>query len=279
MSLTKDQIARYSRQLILPEVGVKGQERLREASVLLIGAGGLGSPAALYLAAAGVGRLGLVDRETVEPSNLHRQILHDTASLGRPKSESAREHLIALNPDVRVEAIQEHLSAVNALALLQDYEVVLDGSDNFPTRYLVNDACVLLNKPLVHGGVVHLQGQVLTILPRKTACLRCVFPEPPAPEAIPSCQEAGVLGSAVGVLGSLMAHETLRLLLGIGQPLTNRLLIFEGHTSRFREVALRRDVSCAVCGDAPSIRELQMGDMGHCREESEEATWHASRSR
>ena len=256
MSLTKEQVARYSRQLILPDIGVQGQERLLSASVLVVGAGGLGCPAALYLAAAGVGTLGILDRETVALSNLHRQILHSTETVGRPKSQSAASRVRALNPDVAVRPIQESLTAANAPELLGPYDLILDGSDNFPTRYLVNDACVLLGKPLVHGGVVHVGGQVMTVLPGRSACVRCVFPEPPTPGAIPSCQEAGVLGTAAGLLGSLMAHEALKVLLDFGEPLIDRLLVFEGTASRCREVRLRRNPDCAVCGDAPTIREL-----------------------
>lgn len=277
--LSKDQIARYSRQLILPEIGVRGQERLLGSSVLVVGAGGLGCPAALYLAAAGVGRIGLIDREAVTLSNLHRQVLHATDAVGRPKSLSAQARLAALNPDVVVLPIRASLTAANALEWLRPYDLVLDGSDNFPTRYLVNDACVLLGKPLVHGGVVHLGGQVLTVLPRRGACFRCVFPEPPQPGAVPSCQEAGVLGAAAGVLGSLMAHEALKLLLGIGEPLVDRLAVFDGAASRFREVPVRRDPLCAVCGDAPTIREPVAMDDPVCGTLATEGTWHASRSR
>ncbi|MBI3020797.1 MAG: HesA/MoeB/ThiF family protein [Candidatus Omnitrophica bacterium] len=255
--LSKDQIARYSRQLILPEVGVKGQEKLLRASVLVIGAGGLGSPSALYLAAAGVGTIGILDREAVTLSNLHRQLLHGTGDVGRPKSLSARSRLNALNPEVSVIALQASLDASNARELLQPYDLVLDGADNFPSRYLANDACVLMGKPLVHGGVVHFDAQVMTVRPRVSACFRCVFPEPPAPGAIPGCEEAGVLGAVAGVVGSLMAHEALKVLLGIGEPLVNRLLVFEGRAGRFREVPVRRNPSCAVCGDAPTIRELR----------------------
>ena len=282
MALTKEQIARYSRQLILPEIGVRGQERLLTSSALLIGAGGLGSPAALYLAAAGVGRLGIVDPEAVAPSNLHRQLLHDTPAIGRPKVHSARERLAALNPDVTVEPLHERVTPANALELVGGYDVVVDGSDNFPTRYLVNDACVLAGRPLVHGGVTHLRGQVLTVLPRRSACVRCVFPEPPRPGGIPSCQEAGVAGTAVGVIGALMAHEALKLLAGVGEPLTDRLLIFDGHRSRMREAAVRRDPGCAVCGDAPSIRTLSgQPDETRCENVPQAATeedeWRASR--
>ncbi len=273
MGLSKEQVLRYSRQLILPEVGVKGQERLLAGSALMIGAGGLGSPAALYLAAAGVGTIGVIDRETVELGNLHRQVAHTSAAVGQPKSESARRRMEALNPDIRVQAIQESLTAVNALRLLKPYDVVLDGSDNFPTRYLVNDACVMLGTPLVHGGGIHLGGQVLTVMPRRSACLRCVFPEPPAVGAIPSCQDAGVLGSAVGVIGTLMAHEALKLLLGIGELWTNRLLVFDGWRGRFREVAVRRDAQCAICGEHPSIHQLAMIPEEGCRD----AAWFATR--
>ncbi len=256
MGLSKEQVARYSRQLILPEIGVKGQERLLHSSVLIVGAGGLGSPAALYLAAAGVGTLGIIDEESVALSNLHRQVLYAADDVGRPKSLSAKARLLALNPEVAITAIQARLTASNALAVLQPYDLVLDGSDNVSTRYLVNDACVLLGKPLVYGGVVHLDGQLMAIFPRRSACFRCVFPEPPRPGAIPSCQEAGVIGAAAGVVGSLMAHEALKVILGIGDPLVNRLLVFEGQHSRFREVAVRRNPTCAVCGDAPSITQL-----------------------
>jgi len=269
MSLTKEQIARYSRQLILPEIGVKGQERLLRSSVLVVGAGGLGSPAALYLAAAGVGRLGLIDDEAVAISNLHRQILHETADVGRPKSQSAERRLAALNPAVSIQALPQRLTAENAREILGGFDVVLDGSDNFPTRYLVNDACVLLGKPLVHGGVIHVGGQVLTVLPGRSACLRCVFPEPPAPGAVPSCQEAGVVGTAAGLLGSLMAHEALKLLAGFGEPLADRVFIFDGRMSCVREVAVRRDPGCAVCGEAPTIRELIAGREPACASQQE----------
>ena len=264
MGLTNEQVTRYSRQLILPEIGVQGQARLLRASVLVVGVGGLGSPAALYLAAAGVGRLGIIDREAVALSNLHRQILHTADEIGRPKSLSAQRRLTAQNPDVAVSARQESLTAANARQALEPYDLVLDGSDNFATRYLVNDACVLLGKPLVHGGVIHFSGQVMTILPRASACLRCVFPEPPELGAIPSCQEAGVVGTAAGLLGSLMAHEALKVLLGVGEPLTNRLFVFDGRTSRVRDVPVRRDPGCAVCGEAPTIKTLVLIDQPLC---------------
>ena len=262
MDLSKDQIARYSRQLILPEIGAQGQQKLLRASVLVVGAGGLGCPAALYLAAAGVGTIGIVDRETVALSNLHRQILHSAEAVGRPKSQSAAARLTTLNPEIRVIPIRESLEAANALQMLRPYDLVVDGSDNFPTRYLVNDACVILGKPFVHGGVVHFGGQVLTVLPKRSACFRCVFPEPPEPGAIPSCQEAGVLGTAAGILGSLMAHEALKVILNLGEPLVNRFAVFDGKASRVREVPVRRDPMCAACGDAPTIQKL-MTDAAH----------------
>ena len=233
-----------------------GQQRLAAASVLLIGAGGLGSPAALYLAAAGVGRLGLVDPDPVELSNLHRQILHGTADVGRPKVESAAARLAALNPDVAIHPIAERLSASNAERLFTGYDLILDGSDNFPTRYLANDAAVLLGKPLVHGAAIRFDGQVMTVAPRQSACYRCVFPEPPSPDGIPNCQDAGVLGVIPGLIGCFMAHEALKVLLGLGEPLQNRLLIIHGMASRVREVPVRRDPLCAVCGERPAIRSL-----------------------
>ena len=264
MTLSKGQVARYSRQLMLPEIGVPGQRRLADASVLVVGAGGLGCPAALYLAAAGVGTLGLVDDDVVALNNLHRQILHTTDAVGWPKTRSAKARLNALNPDVAVVEIQTRFSADNALALLHPYDLVVDGSDNFETRYLVNDACVLAGTPLVHGGVVHLRGQALTVRPRQSACFRCVFPEPPLAGAIPSCQEAGVLGSVAGVLGTVMAHEALKLLLGLGEPLVDRLLTFDGMASRFREIAVRRDPACAVCGERSTMQVLGSIESAAC---------------
>jgi adenylyltransferase/sulfurtransferase len=282
MTLSKEQIARYGRQLILPEVGMGGQAKLSAASVLVIGAGGLGSPAALYLAAAGVGRLGIMDPDTVSLSNLHRQILYGTDELGLPKAVCAARRLRQLNPHTEVLALQERFDADNAQELAGRFSLVVDGSDNFPTRYLANDACVLSGKPLVHGGVVNFQGQVLTVLPRRSACLRCVFPEPPKPGAIPSCQEAGVLGAEAGIIGSLMAHEALKLILGVGSPLADRMLVFEGRASAFREVELKRDLDCAVCGQKPSITAVQsIEHAAACMEQRPtqrmEGLWHASR--
>ncbi|MBI3320753.1 MAG: HesA/MoeB/ThiF family protein [Candidatus Omnitrophica bacterium] len=271
MSLSKEQVSRYSRQLILPEIGVEGQQRLLNSSALVIGAGGLGCPAALYLAAAGVGTIGVMDRDVVALSNLHRQILHTTDDLGRPKSQSASERLSALNPTLTVVPLQESLGPDNALARLHPYEVILDGSDNVTTRYLVNDACVLLGKPLIYGGVVQFRGQAMTILPRRGACFRCVFPEPPHPGDAPRCQGAGILGTVAGITGSLMAHEALKVLLGFGEPLINRLLVFEGTASRVREVAVRRNPACEVCGESPTIRTLIEVGVPVCREALEPA--------
>ena len=247
----EQQVERYGRQLILPEIGRAGQRRLAEARVALIGVGGLGSPVALYLAAAGVGRLGAIDPEPIELSNLHRQILYAADELGQAKVQVAQQRLQSLNPDVNVVPVQERLAEHNAAAILQGYDVVVDGSDNVPTRYLVNDACIELNRPLVHGAIIGFDGHLMTILPRRSACLRCVFPEPPHPEEIPSCQQAGVLGSVAGIIGSLMAHEALKLVLGAGEPLADRLLIFEGRSSRFREVPIRQAASCEGCGTHP----------------------------
>ena len=283
--LSKEQVARYSRQLMLPELGSAGQQRLLESAVLVIGAGGLGSPAALYLAAAGVGTIGIADSDAVAVSNLHRQILHTAASVGQPKTASARQRLEALNPDITVRAHQMRVNAASAAGLLRGYQVVLDGSDNFTTRYLVNDACVLAGLPLVHGGVVRLGGQVLSVRPGQSACLRCVFPEPPGAGAVPSCQEAGVLGSVAGIIGTLMAHEALKLLAGLGELLTDRLLVFDGMRSRFREVGVRRDPGCRVCGDDPAIRTLteersswcDSAEVGGSLNAAQEERWHASR--
>ncbi len=260
MGFSKEQIARYSRQLILPEIGVRGQQKLAQASVLVVGAGGLGSPVSLYLAAAGVGHIGIVDSDAVSLSNLHRQILYATDDIGAPKALRAADRLLGLNPEIRIEPIQERVDAATVENLVGRFAYVADGSDNFATRYLVNDACVLLRKPLVYGGVVNFEGQVMAILPRESACFRCVFSEAPKAGEIPSCQEAGVVGAIAGVIGSLMAHEVLKLIMGIGEPLKDRLSIFDGRTSRFREARVRRDLNCALCGESPTITKAQAID-------------------
>ena len=256
MEFTEEQIKRYSRHIILKEVGGKGQERLLEAKVLAIGAGGLGSPAAFYLAAAGVGVIGILDFDTVELSNLQRQILHATDDVDRPKVESAKETLAALNPDVTVVAHNERLSSENAFRIFEGYDIIVDGCDNFVTRYLINDACVLLGKPNVHGSVLLFEGQVTVFDPAVGPCYRCQYPEPPPPGMVPSCQEAGVLGVLPGVIGTLQATETLKLILGIGKPLAGRLLHFDALNMKVREFELRKDPDCLVCGDNASIKKL-----------------------
>ena len=254
--LTNDEINRYSRHLIMPEVGVDGQRRLKAARVVCIGAGGLGSPAALYLAAAGVGTIGIVDFDAVDGSNLQRQILHGTPDIGRSKLQSARERLTALNPEVRIEPHEVALTSKNALDILRTYDVVLDGTDNFPTRYLVNDACVILGKPNAYGSIFRFEGQASVFATRNGPCYRCLFPEPPPPGLVPSCAEGGVLGVLPGVIGTIQATETIKLILGTGEPLIGRLLLYDALRMRFRELKLRRDPDCPVCGDRPSIREL-----------------------
>lgn len=256
MRLKEEQIERYSRQIILPNVGGAGQEKLLNAKVLIIGAGGLGSPCALYLAAAGVGRIGLVDSDSVELNNLQRQILHSTKTVGKPKVESAKERLNGLNADVKVDTFKLRLTSKNILGTIKDYDFVVDGSDNFPTRYLVNDACVLSNKPLSHGGIFRYDGQATTILPSKGPCYRCLFPEPPPPGAIPSCQEAGILGAVAGVIGVIQANEALKYILGIGELLIGKLLVFNALDSSFRTVKVPKDRNCPICGEYPTLTKL-----------------------
>jgi sulfur-carrier protein adenylyltransferase/sulfurtransferase len=247
---------RYSRHLLIPEVGEEGQLKLLESKVLLIGAGGLGSPAALYLAAAGVGRLGIVDADVVDESNLQRQVLHATADLGTPKVDSARAALEALNPDVDVVGYRERLTSENVDRILgESWDVIVDGADNFPTRYLVNDASVWHDIPVVHGSIYRFEGQTTVFKPGSGPCYRCLFPQPPPPELAPSCAEGGVLGVLPGVIGSLQANEALKLLLGIGEPLVGRLLLFDALAGEFNEVAIRRDPDCPVCGEHPTITE------------------------
>ncbi len=255
-ALDAAEVLRYGRHLVIPEVGPEGQRRLKAARVLLVGAGGLGSPLALYLAAAGVGRLGLVDFDSVESSNLQRQLLFGDADLGRDKVVAAAERLRAVNPHVVVETHHERLTAANALELLRPYEVVADGSDNFATRYLVNDACVLLGKPDVWGAVQRFEGQLSVFWGARGPCYRCLFPEPPPPGAVPSCAEAGVLGVLPGIVGALQASEVLKLLLGIGEPAVGRLLVFDALRLRFRELAVRKSASCPVCSAQPTQQGL-----------------------
>jgi len=253
---TPEQINRYSRHFLLPEVGEEGQAKLLDAKVLLIGAGGLGSPTAFYLAAAGVGTIGIVDHDTVDLSNLQRQILHTAERVGMPKVESARETLQALNPDVHVIGYQERLSSDNVMRLFADYDVIVDGCDNFPTRYLVNDACVMLGKPNVHGSIFQFEGQAAVFYPGKGPCYRCLFPEPPPPGAAPSCAEAGVLGVLPGLVGCVQALETIKLILGVGKPLIGRMVYFDTLSMELRIHKLRKDPDCPVCGTHPTVTKL-----------------------
>lgn len=251
--LTPEQRERYRRHLILPEVGEEGQAKLLKSRVLLLGAGGLGSPAALYLAAAGVGTLGIVDMDVVDLSNLQRQVLHTRERQGQPKVVSARAAIEALNPDVKVVPFQERLTSENALRILEGFDLVLDGGDNFPTRYLLNDACVMLGKPNIHGSIFRFEGQVTSFVPRQGPCYRCLYPAPPPPELAPSCAEAGVLGVLPGIIGLLQANEALKLILGKGEPLVGRLLTFDALGTRFHELKLRRDPKCPVCADGATV--------------------------
>ncbi len=257
--LTEDQIRRYSRQIILPSVGGKGQRRLLQGKALVVGAGGLGSPAALYLAAAGVGTLGLADSDNVDLSNLHRQVVHRTTDLGGPKTASAARTIRALNPDVTLILHQERITAENAMDIVEPYDVVVEGSDNFPTKYLMNDTCVLLRKPLVLGAVYQFEGQVTVFRTGNGPCYRCIFPEPPPPGAVPSCQEAGVLGAVPGVIGTIQATETLKLLLDVGTTLRGRLLVFDALEMSFLELEMDQSPDCPICGEHPTITALTDG--------------------
>lgn len=254
MKFTDEQIRRYSRNMLLQEVGGRGQQKLLDSRVLVLGVGGLGSAGAMYLAAAGVGHLALVDSDEVDLSNLQRQIIHDQGQLGQSKVESARERLRRLNPDTRVVASRVRLGPENARQLVRGYDVVLEGADNLATKYVVNDACVLEKIPLVHGGILRFTGLVMTILPGKSACYRCVFRDPPSPGVLPSCEEAGVLGAIAGVIGSVQATEVLKILLGLGELLTDRVLTFDALRMRFRTSRWRRDPACPVCGEQPTLR-------------------------
>jgi len=255
--LTKEEVARYSRHLIMPEVGMEGQRKLKAASVLLIGTGGLGSPLGLYLAAAGVGRLGLVDFDVVDHSNLQRQVLHGTRDVGRPKIDSARDRIADLNPHVQIDAHETALKAENAFAILKGYDVIIDGTDNFPTRYLTNDASVLLGKPNVYGSIFRFDGQASVFYPKAGGpCYRCLYPEPPPPGLVPSCAEGGVLGILPGIIGIIQATEAIKLIIGEGEPLVGRLLLFDALKMKFRELKLRRNPECPLCGDHPTIKEL-----------------------
>ncbi|MCC6064093.1 MAG: thiazole biosynthesis adenylyltransferase ThiF [Thermocrinis sp.] len=256
---TEEQIKRYARHIILPEVGGKGQEKLLNSKVLVIGAGGLGSPAILYLAAAGVGTIGIVDFDVVDLSNLQRQIIHSTERVGTPKVESARKTVEMLNPDVKVITYNTRISKENIMDIIKDYDVVLDGTDNFPTRFLINDACYFAGKPLVSAAMLRFEGQVSVFDFRnkeQSPCYRCLFPEPPPPGLVPSCQEAGILGSIGGIMGCIQATEAIKLILGIGEPLVGKLLIMDALSMDFRKVKLRKDPNCPLCREKPVIKEL-----------------------
>jgi len=256
-AFTEQQILRYSRHIILPKIGAAGQRKLMDARVLCVGAGGLGSPAAMYLAAAGVGTLGIVDFDRVDLTNLQRQLLHDTDDVGRPKVDSARERINAINPEVNVEAHDLVLTSANAMEVLSGYDVVVDGSDNFPVRYLVNDATQMLGKPLVYGSIYQFDGQASVFLPGPgTPCYRCLFPQPPPPGTVPSCAEAGVFGVLPGIVGSIQAVEAIKLITGVGEPLVGRLLLFDALAMEFTSVKLRWDPTCPVCGEEPTVTEL-----------------------
>ena len=254
-ALTPEQVQRYSRHIIMPQVGSRGQRALMESKVLIVGAGGLGSPVAVYLALAGVGTLGLVDFDVVDLSNLQRQILHQTEDVGRPKVVSAQETISAYNPDVEVRVHETRLSSENAMEIMGQYDVIVSGADNFATRYLLNDAAYLLGKPLVDGSILIFDGQATVYIPGK-GCYRCLFPTPPPPGAVPSCAEAGVLGALTGMVGSIQAVETLKLILGIGESLSSRLLLIDALSMEFRVVRIRPDPSCPLCGAEPSVHEL-----------------------
>jgi molybdopterin/thiamine biosynthesis adenylyltransferase/rhodanese-related sulfurtransferase len=255
-ALSKEEIMRYSRHLIMPEVGMEGQLKLKQAKVLCIGTGGLGAPLGLYLAAAGVGRIGLVDFDTVDLTNLQRQILFDTNDIGRPKIEAATNRLRNLNPDIQIDNFETRLTSENALDILKNYDIVVDGTDNFPTRYLVNDACVILGKPNVYGSIFRFEGQITIFGHPGGPCYRCLYPEPPPPGLVPSCAEGGVLGVLPGIVGAIQAAETLKLIIGKGEPLVGRLLLFDALAMRFRELKLRKNPECPVCGEHPTIKRL-----------------------
>ena len=251
-----EQLERYSRHILLQDVGVEGQEKLLLGKILIVGAGGLGCPVGLYLAAAGVGTIGIIDCDTVEISNLQRQIAHYTADIGSPKVESAKAKMLAINPDVKVRTYQEYLRAENIRAIIREYDFVVDGTDNFPTKFLVNDACVMEGIPFSHGGILRFDGQTMTVLPGKSSCYRCSFRNPPPPDAVPTCSQAGVLGAIAGMLGTVQAAEALKYLTEVGSLLTDTLLTFNAKTMDFRQIKLPRQKDCPICGENPTITEL-----------------------
>ncbi len=264
MDFTEEQIERYSRHIILPEVGGLGQIKIREASCFIVGAGGLGAPAAMYLAAAGIGKLGIIDDDQVDLSNLQRQVIHHTKDVGVHKADSARDKVNLMNPDVEVVTYHERLKADNAKQLVEGYDYIIDGTDNFASKFLVNDLSIFTGIPMIHGGILRFSGQVMAINPGVTACYRCVFNEPPPDGIVPTCQEAGVLGVLAGVIGTIQATEVLKMILGIGEPLSNRLLTYHALDSDFREVKLKKNPKCPVCGSNPTITELIDGEERAC---------------
>jgi Dinucleotide-utilizing enzymes involved in molybdopterin and thiamine biosynthesis family 2 len=263
MDFTEDQIERYSRHILLEDVGVEGQEKIANGKVLIIGAGGLGAPVALYLAAAGVGTIGIVDGDVVDLSNLQRQVIHFTADVNRPKVLSAKEKIHLINPDVKVVVHQEFLTASNALDIIKDYDFIVDGTDNFPVKFLINDACVFAGKPFSHGGILRFEGQTMTHVPG-SACYRCLFNSPPPPNAVPTCSQAGVLGAIAGMLGTIQAAEALKYLTGVGELLTNRLLVFNAKTMDFRKITTKKNENCPICGNRPVVKELVDYEQAYC---------------
>lgn len=256
MAFTNEQLERYSRHIILKEIGVKGQKKLLNGKVLIVGAGGLGAPAAMYLAAAGVGTIGIIDADVVDLSNLQRQIIHTTADIGKEKVESAKETMQAINPDVKVNTYYKFLASDNIMDIIKDYDFILDGTDNFPTKFLINDACVMAKKPFCHAGILRFNGQLMTYVPGEGPCYRCVFKNPPPKDAVPTCKQAGVIGAMAGIIGCLQAMEAIKYLTGAGELLTGYLLTYDGLKGDFRKIKLPKDPDCAVCSDHPTITEL-----------------------
>lgn len=264
MAFSNEQLERYSRHIILKEVGVKGQKKLLNAKVLIIGAGGLGAPAAMYLAAAGVGTIGIADADEVDLSNLQRQIIHSTSDIGKAKVKSAAETMTAINPDIKVNTYRTFVTSANIMDLIADYDFILDGTDNFPAKFLINDACVMAKKPFSHAGIIRFQGQLMTYVPGEGPCYRCVFKNPPPKDAVPTCKQAGVIGAMGGVIGSLQAMEAVKYIIGQGDLLTGRLLTYDALKMQFRTVKLPTDKNCAVCGEHPEITELIDYEQAEC---------------
>lgn len=264
MAFTNEQLERYSRHIILQEVGVKGQKKLLNASVLIIGAGGLGAPAALYLAAAGVGTIGIVDADEVDLSNLQRQVIHTTNDVGKAKVKSAAETMEAINPDVTVNTYRTFVDSTNIMDLIKDYDFIIDGTDNFPAKFLINDACVMAGKPFSHAGIIRFKGQLMTYVPGEGPCYRCVFKNPPPKDAVPTCKQAGVIGAMGGVIGSLQAMEAIKYIIGKGELLTGKLLTYDALKMEFHTIKLPKDHHCAVCGDEPTITELIDYEQAEC---------------